>query len=123
MSGALGLAKEARLRSSAEFSKVLNQKSPKVWRHQDRCFRILSAPGPKPRLGLAIAKRLMPRAVDRNRAKRVVREAFRHGQHALPDRDYVVFARENLRHHSSKQIRHSLDQLMRAIMSDSKTRP
>jgi ribonuclease P protein component len=105
--------------ASADFAKVLNRKSGAVARHQNRCFRILSVPSVQPRLGLAIAKRLMPRAVDRNRTKRLVREAFRHGRHALPARDYVVFARDDLRHHSSKQIRHDLDRLMQVIMSDS----
>ena len=121
MTGAFGLDKQARLCSSAEFSNVLNQKTSLVWRHQDRRFRILSIPSHRPRLGLAIAKRLMPRAVDRNRTKRLVREAFRLKQSALPARDYVVFARQNLRDETSKQIRHSLDELMRAMMSDSKT--
>ena len=42
-----------------------------------------------PRLGLIVGKRMLPRAVDRNRAKRVIRESFRRaGQ--LPAMDIVV---------------------------------
>lgn len=121
MSQALGFGKEARLLSGRDFSHVLGAKSNHVWRHQDTLLRILSVPSHRPRLGTAIAKRVMPRAVDRNRVKRLVREAFRCHQPQLPNRDYVVFARQNLRACPSKQIRHSLDQLMQAIISDSIT--
>lgn len=45
--------------------------------------------GAAARLGLIVGKRLLRRAVDRNRAKRVIREAFRqHGE--LPAMDMVV---------------------------------
>lgn len=114
-----GLAKRARLLKSAEFSQVLNAKPGLVWRHQDPLFRILSMPSDRPRLGLAIAKRLMQRAVDRNRVRRLVRESFRWHQPELPNRDCVVFARQDLRQYPSKQIRHSLDELMQAIISHS----
>ncbi len=116
-----GLAKRARLLKSAEFSQVLNAKPGFVWRHQDPLFRILSIPSDHPRLGLAIAKRLMQRAVDRNRVRRLVRESFRAHQPRLPNRDCVVFARKDLRPYPSKQIRYSLDELMQAIISDSTT--
>lgn len=42
------------------------------------------------RLGMVIAKRLLPRAVDRNRVKRCVRETFRLQRRDLPVGDYVV---------------------------------
>lgn len=42
------------------------------------------------RLGMIVAKRLLPRAVDRNRVKRCVREAFRGRRHNLPACDFVV---------------------------------
>ena len=41
------------------------------------------------RLGLIVSKRMLPRAVDRNRAKRVIRESFRHAVE-LPAMDIVV---------------------------------
>ena len=42
------------------------------------------------RLGLVVAKKLLKRAVDRNRVKRVVREQFRLRRSALPAVDLVV---------------------------------
>lgn len=41
------------------------------------------------RLGLIVGKRMLPRAVDRNRAKRVIRESFRQAG-PLPAMDIVV---------------------------------
>lgn len=43
-----------------------------------------------PRLGIAIAKRLVPRATDRNYLKRIVRESFRHNLASLGAVDVVV---------------------------------
>jgi ribonuclease P protein component len=43
-----------------------------------------------PRLGLIVPKRVFPRAVDRNRAKRVLREWFRRGQAGLGGRDILI---------------------------------
>lgn len=46
-----------------------------------------------PRLGLAIAKRNVRKAADRNRIKRISRESFRLNQHQLAGLDFVVMAR------------------------------
>ena len=43
-----------------------------------------------PRLGMIVAKRLLGRAVDRNRVKRCVRESFRLALPELPACDFVV---------------------------------
>lgn len=43
-----------------------------------------------PRLGMIVAKRLLARAVDRNRVKRCVRECFRQVLPELPACDFVV---------------------------------
>ena len=43
-----------------------------------------------PRLGLIVPKRVFPRAVDRNRMKRVLRELFRTQQSRLGSRDILI---------------------------------
>ena len=46
-----------------------------------------------PRLGLAISRKSAPRAVDRNRIKRLIRESFRRGQAMRCAADLVVLGR------------------------------
>jgi ribonuclease P protein component len=48
-----------------------------------------------PRLGLIIPRRAVPRAVDRNRIRRVMREWFRLHQQRLGNRDILVRLTEN----------------------------
>jgi ribonuclease P protein component len=50
----------------------------------------LSSPVAYPRLALVVPKRLAPRAVTRNRIRRLVREAFRLQQPQLGGLDCVV---------------------------------
>ena len=45
------------------------------------------------RLGLAVGKKRIRRAVARNRIKRLIRESFRHHAHLLPGLDVVVLCR------------------------------
>lgn len=47
-----------------------------------------------PRLGVIAGRHAWPRAVDRNRFRRLVRETFRRLQHRLQPRDYLVRARK-----------------------------
>lgn len=84
--------KRARLLKPAEFSRVFNN----AIRSSDRLLTILASISaePYPRLGLAISKKHVKRAVDRNRIKRIVRESFRLHQHQLPGVDFVVMARD-----------------------------
>jgi len=49
------------------------------------------------RLGLVVSRRFLPRAVDRNTLKRVVREAFRMRRAELPDGDILIRLRQSLK--------------------------
>ncbi len=73
-----------------------------------------------PRLGLAIAKKSVPLAVDRNRVKRVIRESFRLHQHQLPAADIVVLARPGSGKNSPEQLRQLLERLWTRIAASSR---
>jgi ribonuclease P protein component len=62
------------------------------FKQRGSCLEVLAKPNRLgwARLGLIVPKRILPHAVDRNRAKRQIREAFRHVQHELGDLDTIV---------------------------------
>jgi len=64
-----------------------------------------------PRIGLAIAKRKVPRAVDRNRIKRAVRESFRLRAAQLPALDIVVMAKPDASKLEAAALTTALDRL------------
>ena len=57
------------------------------------------------RLGLAVSRKVDPRAVGRNRIKRTLRDAFRQIRGQLPPGDYVVVARAAARNSANPQLR------------------
>ena len=61
------------------------------------------------RLGLAIAKKQVKRAVDRNRIKRVIRESFRRQANRLTGLDIVVLARRDTAQHNNDKLTASLE--------------
>ena len=61
------------------------------------------------RLGLAIAKKSLRKAVDRNRIKRLARESFRLRQAGLGSVDFVVMARPSARQADLKTLRRALE--------------
>ncbi len=58
----------------------------------------------RPRLGFAIAKKQIKRAVDRNRLKRIFRESFRQHQAQLPNKDFVIMVKHKIIFQSNQQI-------------------
>ena len=66
------------------------------------------------RLGLIISKKAAPRAVDRNRIKRLVRESFRR-QKSLKSADYVVMAKPSVNQLTNQQVFESLQHLWQRI--------
>jgi len=83
------LQKHAKLLKAADFDRVFD----KSVRSSDRYFTVLARPNERdtPRLGMAISKRRVKLAVQRNRVKRLIRENFRLSQQSC-NADYVVLA-------------------------------
>lgn len=60
---------------------------------------------------MAIARKKVRRAVDRNRIKRIVRESFRHRRQQLHGLDVVVLARPDAATASNADLSKALDGL------------
>jgi len=69
-----------------------------------------------PRIGMAIPKKHIKRAVGRNRIRRIVREQFRQHQHQLPAIDIVVIAKAGIADLSNQEINKILDKLWRKLV-------
>ena len=72
-----------------------------------------------PRLGLAIAKKHLPTAVQRNRVKRLVRESFRELESELTNRDLIVLSKKQLGQDWAQlnklDLRQELDNLVKRL--------
>lgn len=77
--------------------------------------RALPNAWPTARLGLIASRKAAPRAVDRNRGKRLAREAFRAARALLPPVDIVFQQKHDLRKVSNPEVRRELDRLMRDV--------
>jgi len=77
----------------------------------DKFFTLLAIKNDQdhPRLGLAIAKKSIRKAVTRNIIKRAVRENFRLQQHQLINIDIVVLARRDAAQASPDLLKKSLN--------------
>ncbi len=69
------------------------------------------------RLGLIVSKRVIPLAVNRNLAKRLVREYFRLVCAELPTLDFVVKVRRDLSECNREEAKSALISLMREAAS------
>ena len=82
--------RSARVRLRAEYALVFE----KGRRSADPLFALHWLAGPQPpRLGLAVSRKVDPRAVGRNRIKRVLRDTTRRLRPQLAGGDYVLVAR------------------------------
>jgi ribonuclease P protein component len=81
-----------KLRRRAEFEAVFASPAAAVARRL-YIVRVLPKPDGPARLGIVASRKALRRAVDRNRAKRLVREAFRAAQSDLSALDVVVQVR------------------------------
>jgi ribonuclease P protein component len=86
---AAGFPKSYRLNDPREYSRVFESAT---LRRRSGSLRLTAAGNTMPtaRLGLVVSKRALRRAVDRNRAKRVLRDAFRIRRPELPAMDIIL---------------------------------
>lgn len=110
--------RESRLLTPAHFQSVFK----KPIRFGSSHFTILLTPSnlsddscKNNRLGLAIAKKRVKLAVQRNRIKRIIRESFRLNQHELPPIDMVVMVKSGIDKLDNKEINQQLSKIWRKI--------
>ncbi|MCW8834593.1 MAG: ribonuclease P protein component [Colwellia sp.] len=111
--------RESRLLTPGHFQAVFK----KPLKFGSRHFTLLITPTHLPedssksnRLGLAIAKKRVKLAVQRNRIKRIVRESFRLNQHDLPAIDMVVMVKSGIDQLDNKEINKELAKIWRKII-------
>lgn len=68
-----------------------------------------------PRLGIAISRKCSPRAVVRNRIKRIVREAFRVRKQGLGGVDLVVLGQPGVARLGAAELRQAVDKLLTEV--------
>ena len=73
--------------------------------------------GSKPDLGVAVAKKLAKRAVDRNRLKRMIRELFWTAQATTFNKDVVVKLKKPIGRETRGRLRKKEKDLLRSQIS------
>lgn len=103
--------REKRLTRPAEYRRVFQRGYHRRFQQGGLLLRVRENHGVHPRLGLAIPKRALKKAVDRNRVKRLARESFRHHCQSLPAVDIVLFGQSELLSMDNAVILRQLDVL------------
>lgn len=104
------LQRRVRIRQPAEFKQAF-AKGFRITRTPLAAVCRPNQDADHPRLGLAIARKAAPRAVDRNRIKRLIRESFRHNQQRLPPVDLVFYGMPGLHGMNNEQLRATLAEI------------
>src|SRR5436309_983184 len=102
-----------RIRKRREFQKVY-ERARKISSRSFTLF-VLENEFHRPRLGITVTRRVGG-AVQRNRAKRLVREWFRKAKRELPDLDLVVNPREGFHRADLPDISRELDERLRRAL-------
>ena len=109
-----GFTKSQRLIKAADYRQVFNSSR----RYSNRFFTLLVRDNHSDgaRLGLAISKKHISLATQRNLIKRITREIFRHHQDNIQGMDVVVLTRKQTRSYSNKlELKTSLELLFQKI--------
>lgn len=102
-----------RLRAAADYSAVFRQGR----RRADNCFIVLARTNQSDtaRLGLAVARKAVRQAVQRNRMKRLIRTSFREIRSALAPLDIVVLVKAQAPTYSNRVLYDHLTQLWQEL--------
>jgi ribonuclease P protein component len=104
-----GLPRSARVRIGRDFDRVFADGR----RNADPLLSLHWLRSDTPaRLGLAVSRKVDPRAVGRNRIKRLLRSEFRHIRLQLPGGDYVLVARPSARTANADALRAAFSSLL-----------
>jgi ribonuclease P protein component len=98
------------LRRAAEFERVLAQ-ARRITSRDFSAWALRNEVG-EARLGIIAGRKAAPRAVDRNRGKRLIREWFRAVRSELAGLDVIVQLRTPLRESDNDALRAELRQLL-----------
>ncbi len=96
-----------RLLTSAQYGRVFAQ----AVKSGDAYFTVLCRPNGlgHARLGLAVSRKALRRAADRNRIKRLARESFRRQPSQLAGLDLVLMARRGVAEQDNSVLQRSLE--------------
>jgi ribonuclease P protein component len=109
-----GLSKTQRILENRIFREAYNQRCRVSGTLMLMYLR--SGEGAGCRLGVVTSKRMIPRAVDRSRARRLMRESFRRLRVQMPaDRDVVLVARGPLKDAIGTDVDRELADLARRL--------
>jgi ribonuclease P protein component len=109
--GEASFGRDKRLISGAEFSTMRESGSS----HPGKLMLLSTLPAPdgRCRLGVVVGRKYDNDAVERNRAKRLLREAFRLVSSSLPPLWIVLVARRSLHGRKAPRVQAELLQLLR----------
>lgn len=106
--------KNKRLLNPDDFGVVLKNGAGRV---TNKKFFVVYRPNELgyPRIGIAISKKLIKKAVGRNRIKRLVRESYRKKKGEFPSVDIVVLGRNGIVDVDNRALHNNLDTLWQKL--------
>ena len=109
--------RQVRLLSSRDFQAVFRNNTSRL-SEQSWTLLALKNKFDYARLGMAISKRVLKTAADRNRIKRIVRESFRRNQIDICGFDVVVMCKEDVTEIDNMKLSDSLNGLWMRVKNN-----